>query len=91
MPAPRDHWSAYALNWQGITPPLRPAAEDAAVRSIHAYRDSDARYTFPTLAQVRALCEERFLIRACDFPAYEMGERFPILSLEPRAAAARMP
>ncbi len=60
----------------------------AVVASMHAYRDSDARYRFPTLAQVHELCAERFLVRTCHFPSYELGERFPIMSLEPRAAGA---
>lgn len=59
-----------------------PAAE---VRTIDAYRDAPARYTFPTLAEARELLGEHFVERGCHVGAYELGERCPTLLLTPRS------
>ena len=54
------------------------------VRTIDAYRDSPARFTFPTLAELRSALAENFVENACMVPAYELGERCPTLVLAPR-------
>jgi len=52
------------------------------VETIHAYRNVNARYTFPTLSELRGKLSARFGIIACEFPDYEMGERCPTLLFE---------
>lgn len=52
------------------------------VETIHAYRGSNARYTFPTLAELRAKLSACFSEVACEFPAYEMSDRCPTLLFE---------
>lgn len=56
----------------------------AEVRTIDAYRDAGARYTFPTLAELRAILEPAFDELACRVPDYELGARCPTLVLRPR-------
>lgn len=46
---------------------------------IDVYRDSPAIYSFPTLAEVRAVFAPRFDELACHVPGYELGERCPTL------------
>jgi hypothetical protein len=55
-----------------------------AVQTIDAYRDVQTRYTFPTLAEARAVMAEAFEEFACWFPGYELGERCPTLAFRPR-------
>jgi hypothetical protein len=55
-----------------------------AVLTIDAYRDVQTRYTFPTLAEARAVLAEGFEETACWFPGYELGERCPTLAFRPR-------
>ena len=52
------------------------------VDTIHAYRNMDARYTYPTLSELRGKLSARFAEIACEFPDYEMGERCPTLLFE---------
>ena len=52
---------------------------------MDAYRQSDVRFTFPTLAEARAALHADFEEIACRFPGYELGERCPTLILQPRA------
>jgi SAM-dependent methyltransferase len=47
----------------------------AAVETIHTYRGSTAAYTFPTLVELRAAFEARFVERSIFTPSYELGER----------------
>jgi SAM-dependent methyltransferase len=49
------------------------------VTTIDAYRGVDARYNFPTLAELRAIASEHFTEVACHVPSYELGERCPTL------------
>ena len=56
----------------------------ADVETIHAYRNMEARYTYPTLSELRGELSTRFTEIACEFPDYEMGERCPTLLFEAR-------
>ena len=56
----------------------------ADVETIHAYRNMDARYTYPTLSELRGELSACFTEIACEFPDYEMGERCPTLLFEAR-------
>lgn len=46
---------------------------------VDIYRDSPARYSFPTLAEVRTVVGRQFTELACHVPSYELGERCPTL------------
>ena len=68
-------------------------AEDLAARlnwpidvvsTIEVYRDSSARYTFPTLEEARAVLGEAFEELDCHVPDYELGSRCPTLLLAAR-------
>jgi SAM-dependent methyltransferase len=58
-----------------------------AVATLDAYRDSAGTYSFPTLAEHRALLAPDFTERSCHVPGYELGDRCPTLVLEPRERA----
>jgi SAM-dependent methyltransferase len=60
----------------------------AEVRTIDAYRNADARYTFPTLAEARAILSLHFVEETCRFGSYELGERCPTLRLRRRSDQA---
>ena len=47
--------------------------------AINIYKDSSSVYTFPTLAEVRQLCNSDFIEESCYFPSYELGESCPTL------------
>jgi hypothetical protein len=53
------------------------------ILTMDDFRNVQARYTFPTLAEVRAFAAARFEERGCHFPEYELGERCPTLVLRP--------
>lgn len=78
-----DIWTA----WHDAVPdPEKLAAHIgwpvAVVNTINNYRNVDTRYSFPTLAEVRA-CTGDFVIEAMHVPAYELGERCPTLIMRP--------
>lgn len=52
------------------------------VETIQAYRGSNARYTYPTLTELRAKLSVCFSEVTCEFPPYEMGDRCPTLLFE---------
>ncbi len=59
------------------------------VRSLDAYRGLEARYTYPTLAEHRALLAGGgFEVMEIATSGYELGERCPLLVLIPRREAA---
>lgn len=53
------------------------------VQGIDAYRDVAARYSFPTLDEMKRVLAPGFRLRACRFAGYELAERFPTLLAEP--------
>lgn len=63
---------------------LKPDWPEAEVATIDAYRGVATRYTFPTLAELRDILRPHFIEQECHFPAYELGERCPILLLARR-------
>lgn len=78
-----DVWAA----WHDAVPdPEKLAAHlawpPAVVNTINNYRNVATRYSFPTLAEVRA-CTGAFAIAAMHVPAYELGERCPTLIMRP--------
>jgi hypothetical protein len=59
-----------------------------AVETIDAYRASEARYTYPTLGDLRRVLTPFFDEEACVYPAYELGERCPTLGFRRREKEA---
>ncbi len=55
-----------------------------ALELLAAYRGVDARYHFPTLAELRAETRAQFHETAVFAQDYELGERCPTIVLEPR-------
>jgi len=53
------------------------------IATIDAYRDAPARYTFPTLGELRAALAQCFVEEDCRRPGYELGDRCPIMLLAP--------
>jgi len=79
-----DIWNV----WQDAVPdPVRLAEfldwPLPVVNTIHNYRGVDSRYSFPTLAEARALVGA-FDEVAIHIPKYELGERCPTLLLRAR-------
>jgi SAM-dependent methyltransferase len=62
-------------------PPVALGWSHETISTIDAYRGSNARYTFPTLDEVRRSFASSFVEAACHTPTYELGERCPILRL----------
>ena len=80
-----DIWSA----WHDAIPDPEEVARERgwplpAVLTIDDFRGVGARYTFPTLAEARAVMAAGFEEASCHFPTYELGERCPILVFRPR-------
>jgi len=78
-----DVWAAWH---QAVPDPEKLAAQlgwpPAVVNTINNYRNVDTRYSFPTLAEIRAFAGA-FEILAMHVPAYELGERCPTLIMRP--------
>jgi SAM-dependent methyltransferase len=54
--------------------------------TMDAYRDAPARYSFPTLDEVRGALAPEFEFVHAAYPQYELGERCPVVSFRRRAA-----
>jgi SAM-dependent methyltransferase len=55
-----------------------------AVATIDLYQGQQGRFTYPTLEQYRRLLAPRFQELALEIPAYELGDRCPILVGRPK-------
>lgn len=56
----------------------------SSIETIEVYRSSDARYSFATVEELRAVLAPYFREVSCYFPNYELGDRCPIFLLAPR-------
>ena len=70
--------------WHAMCPDPAALAERTGwspdvIATIDAYRGTATVYSFPTLAELRALMDESFTELACHVPSYELGERCPTL------------
>jgi len=72
-----DAWHAEIPNPQQLAHHLGWPV--AVVATIDSYRAAPARYTFPTLREVREMFAPTFVEQQCAFPRYELGERCPTL------------
>ena len=80
-----DIWTAW--RHANINPAKlpQPGWSERAVSTIDLYRDKQARLYFPTVREFSALLEEHYSGVEVRYPAYEMGERCPIIAAKPRA------
>jgi SAM-dependent methyltransferase len=73
-------WRSHVPDVQAHRERLGWSAE--ALANMERWSRMETRYTFPTLAELRALADEHFTLIACDFPGYEWGEQFPRLVMK---------
>lgn len=76
------HWTTMRAEAERLG--IAPAWPPEEISTIDAYRDMEARYTFPTLAELREILGAHFIELACHVPGYELGDRCPILMLTRR-------
>jgi SAM-dependent methyltransferase len=72
-----DAWNAAVRDPEAVVRGLGWKPE--VLRTIEVNRGSTDRVTFPTLAELKAVLEERFEVVRLVIPDYEMGERCPIV------------
>ena len=76
----RDIWDTFMEKFGG---PANLATQRnwpfEVVETIHAYREANALYTYPTLSELRDRLSTCFSEIACVYPTYEMGDRCPTL------------
>ena len=83
-----DVWDAWEANVPEPAALMRSLGfPDRAPRIFEGLRGVEARATFPTLAEVRALLAREFQEVRCMWPRYEDGERYPTMLLWPKEAA----
>lgn len=58
-----------------------------AINTIDAYNVKDVRYTFPTMSEINLLLSPYFDIVDIRHGSYELADRCPILSLQPKPQA----
>lgn len=58
--------------------------EPAVINTVAAYRGGRARYTFPTLAEIREVICERYQELACRHGTYELADRCPVIAFRLR-------
>ena len=59
------------------------------IATIDAYRDSSAVYYFPTMNELREMLGHAFSIVDSYISGYELGERCPLLALQPKSGLFR--
>lgn len=79
------HWEAAGIGDQMIQQGLY---HPDVMATMDWYQDREQRYTFPTLTDLRHAFEPWFHERSICFPSYPLGDRFPVITLEPRRVAA---
>ncbi len=57
-----------------------------AIRTLEAYRNAPARYSFHTMLEVRSMLAPEFEFLDAVWPRYELGERCPIATFRRRTA-----
>ena len=79
-----DIWQTWTDAAIDATMLPQPGWSPQAVGTIDFYRGKEARLYFPTVDEFRTILEESFEQIEVQYPAYELGERCPILSARPR-------
>jgi len=80
-----DIWSAWndaGIETSGLP---QPGWSQRVVSTIEFYRGKQARFYFPALREFVDLLGERYTDIETRLPAYELGERCPVISARPRA------
>lgn len=76
------YWQNAGIQPRSLSERFRWPLEE--IETIDTYRESAARYTFPTLEEARDIFSHDFRELDCRQPDYELGERCPTLLLKPR-------
>ena len=80
-------WSRAAIDFDAVAEGNRWRPE--VVNSVLRYRGKRARYSFPTVGQVRSTLSPWFDEVSAHRPRYQLGDRCPVLVLRPRWAQAQ--
>jgi len=81
-----DVWDAWEANVPDAPALMRSLGwPESAHRILQGLSGLEARITFPTLPEVRALLADEFEEARCEFPGYEDGQRYPTMLLRPRS------
>lgn len=75
-------WMSRGLNPREL--PQGSGWKKSAIETIEFYRETDTVYAFPTFAELRSVVRPYFEEVATLIPAYELGDRCPILVLKCR-------
>jgi SAM-dependent methyltransferase len=78
-----EHWQSAGLDVAEVA--RRNDWPDEIVEKIHLWRNSEIRYAFPTLHQLREALAGAFAELHCEVPAYAFGDHCPLLTCEPLA------
>jgi hypothetical protein len=80
-----DIWKAFELRIPDRTALAKAAAwHKSEIDTIDAYQGKRARYTFPTLSQLRSTFNRTLDIVSIRFGTYELAERCPTIALSRR-------
>ena len=79
-----DIWQAWKDSGIDPTRLPQPGWSERAVGTIEFYRDSQARLRFPTLEEFRTVLAEEFENIEVTYPGYELGERCPVVTAQPK-------
>lgn len=75
-----DVWDAVHVQYPDLGKLASERAwSEESVDTIHAYRNSTARFFYPTLDELRGVLRPHFTERQLWYPTYELGERCPHL------------
>ena len=81
-----DAWDAFAAHFADRAVLARQTGwAPEAIDTIDTYRDADGRYCFHTLEEFAAAIAPAFSLMSVDYPAYELGERCPLIVARRRA------
>jgi len=75
-----EFWRKQGIDEDALA--ARTGWEPAIIRTIHAYRDKDILYSFPSLAELRVLLASRFREVACHRPDYDDADFCRVFALE---------
>jgi hypothetical protein len=75
-----EHWHSAGLDVAEVAQLNRWPHE--VVEKIDLWRNSEIRYAFPTLHQLREALSDAFEESACEIPGYSFGDHCPLLTFE---------
>lgn len=76
-----QHWDRAAISMPELA--RQTGWPPESIRTITLYRDKQVTHTFPTLAEALDAVKPFFAVQLVQQPAYELGERCPIVTFRP--------